>query len=558
MKHFVKVIIPFNYSNDFSYLKNQIKNKKILLRHIDEIEDYQIEKEIIRIKKDDRIPPAKKEEIISKLTMRKTNKNGISGAREISLWNSFDNTHINSYMLDHIKCFLDNENSLDFNDYLQRWRLNPEILNPLLNFYPKSHSIPNKSLNISSNETYKLKVNGNTSIDFLINNIDLYLFQSGIGFYIFDVSLHGDYSVKEIETFNYYIKYIREFSNSFYLKNITVSDDEVSLFSSIKEVYFKQYSFLGDHSSIKNLHKFEIEENKLIFQYGLNINDIINELSSLIDEDFKVKLISNHANLFTFINITGKSENIYESLYYLRKGYNRKYIPTKESMNNSTEILKPFENLYFGISLEGVSIINDLNKTQNEIFFKNDFPERVRTGYFISFIIALHKRFALLNFRKKLDEIFPSDIPEIKIQKKIKGLVENLNKKILGFYINSYFRQISTNSLYESFYQKCLKLFHVKDLLEEIKNKSTELQNAISYYISDQSNKRLTAITLIGFILAPLTLISGLFGMNLGDENLEKPFGLNFFSWSWFALLSGSVLLLTIAILFYVNILNRK
>ena len=73
--------------------------------------------------------------------------------------------------------------------------------------------------------------------------------------------------------------------------------------------------------------------------------------------------------------------------------------PQEFDLENNPNVLRFFENSYWGISTEGLNNIVYLvdDNTTNE-FMTTGYQKNLQNSYYYIYILALHQRFALLNF----------------------------------------------------------------------------------------------------------------------------------------------------------------
>jgi len=162
---------------------------------------------------------------------------------------------------------------------------------------------------------------------------------------------------------------------------------------------------------------------------------------------------------------------------------------------------------------------------------ENDFPlNHMKTLYFSMFSLLLMVRATLLKFADDVSSI-AKDIGT----KDIASQVNDVYKNYIKFINKYYFREITAKDQGLELYEKALDILKVerdvKDLDREIAElfKYVELQSEKkSAEENKKINKKLEKIQLIGGVFLGASVLTGFFGMNVGNTD-------NSFSW-WFVI----------------------
>lgn len=163
----------------------------------------------------------------------------------------------------------------------------------------------------------------------------------------------------------------------------------------------------------------------------------------------------------------------------------------------------------------------------------SDFPlPHIQTMYLSMFSLLLMVRATLLKFADDVSAI-AKDIDT----KDISSQVNDLYKDYIKFINKYYFREITAKDQGIELYEKALDILNVERDIKDLDREIAELFKYVELQSEKKSaeenkkiNKKLEKIQLIGGVLLGVSVLTGFFGMNVGDTN-------NNFPW-WFVILA--------------------
>jgi hypothetical protein len=292
--------------------------------------------------------------------------------------------------------------------------------------------------------------NKDTEFKFSIKDILLYIFETQVGFLVFDINYPKNTDLKSIITYNYAFKKIQYTSNNISFcknklnneyQNIVMSDLVINLLSDLNVKTF----FEGKH----NLPGQTLVYNAL-----------------LIDKKPEEKLIGKY-------------------LYWLRRSFKEGYIPSDdEAIKNNNEILKPFDNSYWGVSLEGVcNLVHTTDNENTNTFFSGNYFGNIKTTYFYTFMLALHQRYALLNLSILASEIKLTKNSEINI-------INELKEKIIMFNLRCSFRHVTNITHHSNLYKMIRKNLQIEELMAELQGELTTLSTMIEMEYHNENERK--------------------------------------------------------------------
>lgn len=230
------------------------------------------------------------------------------------------------------------------------------------------------SLPQNHNHLLRFHVNKTKHYDLSISNVELYLFETDIGFLIYEIDYGENMNLAQIIDANYHLK-------KFYDKD---------------RFFTYKFKESKDSSVMKTVRLDQLTTN------------LLNDFNVKTYFDASKKNLPFHALVFNAVLIddpivrSGKGEHIItEYLFRMRRSFEESYKPNKlvyDKINNP-EIVQIFENNYWGISLEGcANIVYLVGDPKTDHFFQENYFPQIRSTYFYMYILALHQRYALLHY----------------------------------------------------------------------------------------------------------------------------------------------------------------
>ncbi|MBQ3532257.1 MAG: hypothetical protein IJA51_00995 [Oscillospiraceae bacterium] len=203
-----------------------------------------------------------------------------------------------------------------------------------------------------------------------LESIRLALFATGVGF--LELSVRSEGSAEVIQDVNYFLSEVKSDDNCLSFEKKLSRDESVTVELTMLELVEKLLAPLGEVEDFDNRHGLHYVDNKpLVFTYLL---------MERFDEEF------------------GKL------LFGLRTNFKATYqVPVEEyDLDRSEGVLHPFENVYWGASLNAVACCAAMtdNAKTNE-FFSNTFPANLRQTYLTLYILRQHQRYAIQDLQHR-------------------------------------------------------------------------------------------------------------------------------------------------------------
>lgn len=420
---------------------------------------------------------------------------------------------------------------------------------------------------------------------FKYNFINVYLFETGIGFLV--------YSIKFFDKENEMVK------NKLNLKKSKVSITDIIN----GNYYFKKYDETGVYENYRweieyeTLKKAKNNEKLLDYEHTNNkSNEKIKERINKSDEKIKrledinelygrnrTKLVQliisdlnlgntsfitseedpNYSHVFTYINLDQNisNEEINKYMFLLKNSYKESYKGTEEILkyNNDKNNLQLFENIWWGGSIEGLTCISRHTNDEDTNEFIDTYNGNIASNYLYMYILMLHMRYALLKYitdatqiNKEVKNYGESDINNI----------NELKEKIILLDLRCIFNDVSNISSQVKVFDMMRDVLRIDRLSEELYKEIENLSVLASLYykkkLTDKEirereeeeireKKKSESLEAIYYVLGALA-VSGFIRDII--EILGNPY-----QWIYFILITISILVL---ILIYGNIKKKN
>ena len=143
---------------------------------------------------------------------------------------------------------------------------------------------------------------------------------------------------------------------------------------------------------------------------------------------------------------------------------------------------------------------------------KNILLAHMQTIYFQMFSLLLAYRAIIIKFADEIQNITNES-------KDISAKTRKLYKKYLNFLNKLYFKEITAQDQGIELYNKAMKIMDIDRYMQDLDNEINELHNYADMGAEKPRNEKLDALTYIGAIFLPLSVITGFFGMNVGSAD---------------------------------------
>ncbi|MBA4495685.1 hypothetical protein ACFO25_03190 [Paenactinomyces guangxiensis] len=341
------------------------------------------------------------------------------------------------------------------------------------------------------------------SYAFSIGEIVVYLFETQVGFMVYEIRYPSGTAVDDLISCNYYLKKISQYRHKIHRKPRPKQPEKV-----------RQTLCLGETT--------------------------LNLLSEIKVETFfeNAKGLPRRALVYSGIvldkSVWGRPDTEYENLlknylFLMRRSFKKTYLPAESEFNltDNPEVLQTFQNSYWGISLEGAAQVSHLveNEKTNQFFLENHINNVKRT-YFYLYILVLHQYFALQYF-----SILASRLPfrsedhfqKINPSAKDRPSVESLKNRMVLFKLRSSFKQVSHITHQANLYVLMRTAFRIEELMEELQLELDAITALIDMEDNDRRNRNQNAIMIASFFFVIISVLADGWSVS---ENIDK--GLSF------------------------------
>ncbi|QHS23352.1 hypothetical protein GWK91_10485 [Virgibacillus sp. MSP4-1] len=354
--------------------------------------------------------------------------------------------------------------------------------------------------------TYKVK---HHSFDLIIEDIDLYLFDTQVGFLVYHIRLSDSANSISIEDFiltNYHLKKFYFKHNEMYFYDKKSKDEWMQ-----KPVDFQQISEW--------------------LTADISVDAFFDQHSSKL----------NHSLIYTAAYMEKPEADVDQQMlkyiFYLRKSYKHSYLPAKQELDleMNEDVYQPFENSYWGVANEGiVNLSYETGHPATDLFFQRDFFQKLESTYFYLYILLLYQKYSLLHMSVKAGEI-RQELEGKEYAEKLK-VMNQYKFEIVDFTVRGFYQQVSYITHHSEFYDKIKKRLGIPELHEELKSEVDALTSFIEAVASNEQQTREESerkksertnffIQLATLLFLPITTVTGFFGMNipliseLGDDH---------------------------------------
>jgi len=276
-------------------------------------------------------------------------------------------------------------------------------------------------------------------IRFKVPEVNLYFFESCVGFVVLEFVYVEPESLDAVEMANYQLKKLSLGKCKFlYDKGIEIRTKKTESFSFIP--------FLNAVTTSLEVVSFFDDEDRL----------------------------PRHCFLFSYLLLDHIPENdvdrnrfITETLFRGRNGVHNEYVPSymEYNLEQNPYLLNFVHNIFWGISQEGACCLAYITKsTSQEFFLKSRLPENIRSTYFYLYMLAMAQRFSLLSIARKTAAL-PGNvrysIEKLKQDDAVIMKIDALRQDIVLYGLRINYLQVAYNYHYTIFYEKLRDVFRL-------------------------------------------------------------------------------------------------
>lgn len=261
--------------------------------------------------------------------------------------------------------------------------------------------------------------------------------------------------------------------------------------------------FLCEVKSRDNRLRYEKRldrEKSLIVEFTL-LEKVEKLLAGLAPEDFDaapgLRYIDSKPLVFSYLLFARFPEDLGKLLFGLRTNFKASYqVPAEEyELPGAQNVLHPFENVYWGASLNGAVCCASLTGCEKtDEFFSSTFPSNLRQSYLPLFFLRQHQRFAVQSFQRRFilaDQTLTGERPE-EIQAAYKR-VRALRERCVSFKLRCMYQDPSSVehiNAYDAFIARTTRVSENFAALEESLSQLDALAQGMRERIKDRQRRR--------------------------------------------------------------------
>ncbi|MCW5968931.1 MAG: hypothetical protein KIT57_10485 [Blastocatellales bacterium] len=346
-------------------------------------------------------------------------------------------------LLAHVARYLDPEEAMSSTARL--WAINPAIL----------QSVDG----LCSRGTWKLHLpGGKRDIEFIIEDIRLSLFSTGVGF----VGVAARPSASDLDSWLDFIHYFR-FIGGYRDVNVSVR----------RRIGREQWEDVLPRLAGG---AFAAEG---AFVFGRLVKELLKSanLDSGTGDWWREVFVSGQMMPYNALLLDGVDEvSAGEYLYRLQNLFHarQEIHPGPDDLSLTRPSLLPYaKNQWFTFSLEGGSFLA-INPPETE-FFRKTLPEHLRRQYFLLFLLAAQQRFALMMLSEEVVREWKVGANEAETI--TAAAFERIRSRLLSFTARGYFLQVMQREHHHRCYRKWQEVFQIERLYGEVSDEVHVMHN---------------------------------------------------------------------------------
>lgn len=361
-----------------------------------------------------------------------------------------------------------------------------------------------------------------------INDIQLYLFETQTGFLVYQIEFLDAPPMDEQVEAMYYLKKLMNYSHELTFEQRVSKETSVSRTVQLSEMSCQVVREL----------------------------DIATFFEGETDHPTEALVYSS-----VLLGSSKAGDSIGDYLFHMRRSFKASYKASaaERDIGGNPDVLTLFDNSRWGISLEGLG--NIVTATDDEVtnaFFSSTYFHHIENTYLYLYILALHQKYALHYLTVQASELshqlsLHQDNPEEQSR-----ILIGMKEKIVNFLLRSSYKQVSRSSHHALYYEWIRSRLHIDDMFHEIhealealasltevaEKKQREEEEDRKRRAADRFNKKITGISAI---FLPLSIVTGIYGMNVTWLGLVKE------PWMFSAVAVGTYLITFILFKFWFN-----
>lgn len=339
-----------------------------------------------------------------------------------------------------------------------------------------------------------------------VEDICLYLFESGVGF----VELEVSYPSREIKDYmdcNYFLCEVKSDRNYFVsqLKSWNESEKKEEITEekfTVKELLWKVLSYVTGTTDFYTTKPWiETQEKGLVYSY-LYLND--------------------------------EPENLRGTLFNIRNNYKQSYKAPDayENIRDDSHVRKMFENSYWCASYNAA--VNVSIKTEDlhtNDFFENEFGASMHSSYYCLFLAVLHQRFSIIQLLAKLDKMDNFELGYEAMKEQLQQAQE-FQTEATKLRVRDFFKLPSYTEHINNYYEFLCEVYRVDELYAALSADLDNLERVCSVYVDkinarEERNKKYRSAKIEIFVGIFGTIVGAIGLFNDSWQLLERIFGGN-------------------------------
>jgi hypothetical protein len=190
----------------------------------------------------------------------------------------------------------------------------------------------------------------------------------------------------------------------------------------------------------------------------------------------------------SFVNSVAGGEQIIEIANRLQNFFHSGqtlHLSEDDRRMSKTSILPYKKDQWFLFSMEGSAFL--AYDPPNNNFFRNSFPGHLKDQYFLSFILALHQRFALANLLCEIAESWAIRAESTIIQENEREKAfQNIRDTFFLFNARGFFHQVMQKENHHRYYRTWQKIFQIEELQRDLNQKINDMYEYLMMVRSDR------------------------------------------------------------------------
>ncbi|MFW5879405.1 MAG: CorA family divalent cation transporter [bacterium] len=389
-----------------------------------------------------------------------------------------------------------------------------------------------KRKNIDEKSTYNINIKGKESYELKISSIHLHIFESCVGILSIDLENWEYESPDDILKIN-------DFGRRIYPQYVGKVNDK----GDYGGTNATKGSFLADSINVDlkgeprycenfKTELFVCDSIQDEFKIGRHITGI---LGKAFTDHFKFEPVIDDRmyTLCWYSNecISNKLKKFCNNKYaYVDSDFWYKYIfidgsPGIANRKMQSELAEKstYDRWVDWGTLYGISRYSMVSIVNESDFAYNVLRVHMRTMYYQMAVILLMQRASIISFSSRVSKISgqikKNRNNDSKLNEKIIKDISDLDGDVIHFVNRLWFSEVTPQEQGIEMYELGHKVMNLKAHLRDLKSEIQELYDYARLQVEQKDNELIKTLTLLGTIFLPLTLVTGIWGMNIFPQD---------------------------------------